>query len=129
MSNIFEKASKQKLRFVTSKGMISSEDLWDMSLQSLDIIAKKVNKEVKESAEESFITEKTTSNAEATLKLEMLKHVIAWRLDLKGKAANRLAKRAKIATLKSFIEAKSMQELGEKSSEDLQKMLADLQEE
>ena len=59
----------------------------------------------------------------------MLKHVIAWRLDLKGKAANRLAKKAKIATLKSFIEAKSMQELGEKSSEDLQKMLADLQEE
>ena len=41
MLNIFEKASKQKLRFVTSKGMISSEDLWDMSLQSLDIIAKK----------------------------------------------------------------------------------------
>ncbi len=54
--NIFENASKTKVRFETSKGEVSVEELWDLSLTSLDSIAKVISKELKEASEESFIS-------------------------------------------------------------------------
>ena len=128
MSTIFERLIKGKVRFQTGRGLLSAEDIYDLSLQALDTLAKKTNKELKNSEEESFINVKTTVNTEANLKMDFLKHVIAWKLELKDKAATRLAKNAKITALKSMIETKNMQELGEKSSADLNKMLAELQE-
>ena len=44
LTNLFEKASKMKLRFSTTKGVLSTEDLWDLSLESLDRIAKNLKR-------------------------------------------------------------------------------------
>ena len=60
---MFERASKLKLRFNTEKGMVTTEDLWDLPLLQrnavdLDSLAKNLNKAVKESGEESFVLKK-----------------------------------------------------------------------
>ncbi|RKZ35289.1 MAG: hypothetical protein DRQ49_19675, partial [Gammaproteobacteria bacterium] len=73
MTGLFERASKQKLRFNTAKGTIDTEDLWDLPLQSkknisLDLIAISLSKAVKESSEESFVEVKNTINKELELK-------------------------------------------------------------
>jgi hypothetical protein len=54
--DIFEKASREKLRFSTSQGQFSVEDLWNLPLTSpsgrsvnLYDIANGLNKELKES--------------------------------------------------------------------------------
>lgn len=43
VENIFEFATRNKVRF-SFKGLISVEDLWDLSLTNLDSIYKELNK-------------------------------------------------------------------------------------
>ena len=127
MKNIFERASKQKLRFATSKGQMAVEDLWDLSLQSLDTLAKKVNKQLKDEGEESFIEAKSTANTELNLKMDLLKYIIQYKLDLKDAAAKRTEKAAKLAQLKEIYADKANEELKEMSKEDLAKQIAELE--
>jgi hypothetical protein len=123
----FEKASRVKLRFTTSKGALSTEDLWDFSLTSLDTVAKAVNKELKNEAEESFISARTTSNTLMELRLEILKHIIAVKLAEKEATVLRTEKQAKIAQLKELAMHKANEQLSQKSLDEIQKMIAELE--
>ena len=38
MEQLFITASREKLRFASSKGLLTTEDLWSLSLTSLDAI-------------------------------------------------------------------------------------------
>lgn len=123
----FEKATKQKLRFNTTKGLLSVEDLWDLSLTSLDSIARSVNKALKEESEESFIAVKTAANTTQQLRLDILKYIIEVKLKEKEVAKTRAEKSAKIETLKALAASKEIEELGAKSLDDIQKMIAELE--
>lgn len=76
--NIFEEASRKKLRFSTSRiSGITVEDLWHMSLNELDGIAQSINRDIKASQEESFLSSKKTPITKGReLALEIVKHVI-----------------------------------------------------
>lgn len=126
---MFEKASKVKLRFSTSKGYLSVEDLWDLNLTSLDNIAKAVNKDLKASSEESFIATKTGADTILELKLEILKHIISVKLAERDKAKAATDRRAKITELKAIAASKHIEELGSKSLADINKMISDLENE
>jgi hypothetical protein len=105
MTNIFEQASRIKLRFPSTRGDLMAEHLWDLPLSSksgadLDTVAKSVNAALKECTEESFVAT-STSPAQAlhTLRLEIVKHIIAVRLDenkAKLEAADKAAKKARL---------------------------------
>lgn len=127
--SIFERASKQKLRFSTSKGSLSVEDLWDLSLESLDTIAVKIDQALQDSGTKSFIGKKNTENTKLTLQLEILKYIIQVKLDEKERKAKRVEKQAKLAQLQELYASKSNEELQSKSREEIQKMIADLEEE
>lgn len=81
--SIFEQATQQKLRFGSARGELTTEQLWDLPLQSknefdLDSVAKTVYTELKSRAEESFVTTSTDPRkARLELMLEVVKHVIA----------------------------------------------------
>lgn len=77
---MFEKAAKCKLRFQSSKGALSVEDLFDLSLTSLDNLAKDVNRQLKAEVEESFIEKKSQNSSDLELRLDILKHVIAYKV-------------------------------------------------
>jgi hypothetical protein len=117
--SIFEKASKAKLRFSTSRGQLSTEDLWDLSLESLDQIAINVDKQIETSGTKSFIGKRSTKNAELELALELLKHIISVKLAEKDAKAKRAEKSAKVAELKALIAEKSVEELRGKSTQEL----------
>lgn len=80
--NMFERASRVKLRFLSAKGALTVENLWDLPLQSttgmdLDTLAKATNATLKSASEESFVT--ISSNPlkeESELKLDILKHIL-----------------------------------------------------
>lgn len=128
MSN-FEKASKLKLRFSTNRGELSIEDLWDLSLESLDNIAKSINKQLKFESEESFIGKKSNINSVLELKMEILKHVINVKISEKEAKSQRAIKSAKLAQLKELANNKANEKFSDMSEEEINKMIDDLETE
>ena len=106
---IFEKATQEKFRYPSTKGLLTTEQLWELPLTaksgfSLDDVAKAVNAELKAIATESFVaTETNPVKATLETKLEVVKHVIAIRLAedqaAKAAAAKKLEKEKLLAVL------------------------------
>lgn len=124
-----KRASKQKLRFPGSKGPLSTEDLWELNLESLDTLAISIDKQLESTGTESFIGKRNTTNTLLELQLEILKHVIEFKLAEKDVKAKRAEKSIKIAKLKDALMEDENKELVSMSKEDKLKMLADLQAE
>lgn len=131
--NIFEQASKKKLRFNSVRGDLTTEQLWDIPLQSktgfdLDTIAKEVNRGIKASSEESFVSTKASPvKAGLELQLEILKHIIAYKLEAAEKAAKQVENAARRTKLLEALENKQNSELANMSAEDILKELEKLQ--
>lgn len=125
--DIFERASRAQLRFEVSKGLATTEDLWGLSLESLDKIAIKVNKALKEEeGTESFIGVKSKTQTQNQLRLDILKHIIDAKIKAKDAAAARAANQAKVSQLKELINKKAVTELENKSMDELQGLLGQL---
>lgn len=124
--SLFEQASRLKVRFDSSKGQLTTEDLWDLSLPSLDTIAKGVNKQLRTAQEESFINVKTPNDTILELKLELLKHVIAEKIAEKAARVNAEHKQQEIATLQGLLAEKHLEGLRAMSVDDMKARLAAL---
>lgn len=118
--NIFEKASKLKLRFEGGRGEFSVEDVWELSLQSLNTLAKAVNKKIQSEDEESFIpTNVRKAVTHNNLRLEILKHIIAVKVAEADAAKTRAEKADKTARLRELIASKQDEALKNKSLDEL----------
>lgn len=53
--NLFEMATRNKMRFPSTKGELSVEDLWDLSDKDLDVVYKKLKDQETKSSEESLL--------------------------------------------------------------------------
>lgn len=129
--DIFEQASRKKLRFNTSRGVLTTEDLWDAPLSSrdrfnLDDIAQDVNRKLKESEQESFVLKKSKSDEDQLLRLEIAKHIIAVKLEARSARENEKKTAEKRQAILNAIAEQEAQEVRSKSVEELQKMLEDL---
>jgi len=136
MSNVFEIATREKLRFDTSRGQVTVEDLWDMPLQgknqddfSLDEIAIALDKAIKEGGHTSFVSKKTRSTKILEIKLEVVKTIIEYNLQKIEDSKNRLDKKAKKEKLLALKAKKQDAALEELSEEDIDKQLAELENE
>lgn len=128
----FETAVRSKFRFETNRGLVSTEDLWDMRLSSrdgfnLDEIAKSLHKELKDQSDMvSFVSPALASNVLLQEKFEIVKHVIDVKLAERNAAEEAAKKSAKKQKLLEIIARKQDQELEGASVEDLQRMVNDL---
>ena len=125
VENIFEFASRNKVRF-PFKGMISVEDLWDLSLTNLDSIYKTLNKQVKQSEEESLLSTKASVNTELEVQIAIVKHIVSVKLSEKEAAEKASAKKAQKQKIMSIIATKQDEALQNSSIDDLKKMLDEL---
>lgn len=123
---MFEKASRLKLRYKIGSGIVNTEDLWDLSLENLDSLAKSLNKSLKEASEESFIQKKTSANSALELKFELVKFVIKTKLEEAEKVKTASEKRAKKQLLMEIIAKKELEGLSSKSADELRKELESL---
>lgn len=112
---MFEKATRQKLRFDTQRGLVTVEDLWDLPLTgnvSLNQIAIDLNRELKEAVETtSFVTPAEPADTELQLKFEIVKHVIATRIKERDEAKNSRATEAQRQKILEIIAQKKDAEL------------------
>lgn len=128
--NIFESATKKKLRFPSSSGLLSTEDLWDLPLLgdkrnsvNLDDIAKNLNKKIKESEEDSFVKKPSSVNSDLKLQFDVVKHIIDVKIEEDAKRADAAAKRERNERIMEIIERKQDQELESKSLDELKSLL------
>ena len=113
MENLFIMASRNKYRF-NYKGQQSVDDLWDMGLDALDSIYKSLNKELKNSNEESLLNTKTKATEETEAKIEIIKYIVATKQAEARAKVDAKAKREKLAKLyelKERLENKTMENM------------------
>lgn len=129
--NIFERASRKKLRFSSTRGDLTTEQLWDLPLQAnakssgataadLDKLARAVNTELKSIEEGSFVAlTPDPRKIDLELRLEILKHIIKSKLSDRAAAEERVAIAERKRKLYAALEAKEESELVGKSRADI----------
>lgn len=123
--NIFEYATRHALRF-PYKGSQSVEELWRLSLTELDTIYKTLNKQVKQSEEESLLSTKASVDTELEVQIAIVKHIVSVKLAEKEAAEKASVKKAQKQKIMSIIATKENEALQNSSIDDLQKMLDEL---
>lgn len=124
--NLFEVAVREKYRF-PYKGMISTEDLWDLSVNALDSIFKTLNKERKNADEESLLDVKDNVNTILENKIAIIKYVVNVK---QAEAAEKLLEREKKQQkqkIMNLIAKKQDETLENMSQEELLKKLSELE--
>lgn len=124
--NIFEYAARNKVRF-PFRGLISVEDLWDLSLANLDSIYKSLNKQAKQSDEESLLSTKTNVDTELDIKINIVKYIVSTKLEERRTRENETMKKIQKQKIMSAIAAKEDEALQNSSIEDLKKMLNNIE--
>lgn len=133
-NEIFAKVTKAKVRFPSSKGgTITVEDLWDLSLDSLDAVAKALYTKIKANeGAVSFINGNSGKDKKLEIEedsLEVVKYVIETKIaerDAKAKSAKR---RQELAFLKEVQANKNADAMKSMTADELAKKIAELEAE
>lgn len=130
MNNIFEQASRLKLRFYSPKGLLSVEDLWDLPLTgsgaNLDNVARGLHRQLKNDDDVSFVLKERKSDETIQLKFDLVKHIIDVRLTENAAAAAVQANKERKQKLLAILEQKEDQSLQTLSADELRKMINEL---
>lgn len=130
--NLFEYAARTKLRFPSSRGELTVEQLWDVPLRSkddfnLNAVAKLVNNNLKAVSEENFVeTTKTAQHTKLEATFEIVKHIIDVKLAEEADAKNRADKKLEKEKLLKILGEKQDGKLSELSENELKKRIAAL---
>lgn len=128
--NIFEAATKKKLRINTIKGNLSIEQLWDVPMSndqfSLDLIAQELYKRINKEANKSFVTDESIINENDKLRFDLVLHIIKVRKEELNRAKNAALIKAKKQRIMEAIKQKENEQFNEVSLDELQKMLENL---
>ena len=133
IENLFQLASRQKFRFQSIKGELTTEQLWDLPLTArggfnLDEVAKQVAAELKAAGEESFVQKKSNpAKSKLEAKLEIVKHIIAVKLEDAEKAAKASQNQEERQRLLAVLNRKQDAALEELTPEQIQARLAELE--
>lgn len=125
MAANFELASRNHYRFPFN-GMISTDDLWELNVQQLDSIFKKLNAQVKQSEEESLLASPSKENIDLMNKIEIIRHIVAYKQAQRMEAESAVARAQQRARIEEVLFERENAELRNKSPEELRAMLDQL---
>lgn len=123
--NLFEVATRNKYRY-PYKGMITTEDLWDLPVEELDRIYKYLNGEAKKAKEESLLEEKNAGDQVLSNKIEIIKYIVSIKQEEKKERVSAAERKLRKQHLLEVLARKEDQALESSSIEDLKKMLEEL---
>jgi len=124
--NIFENATRKNFQFASAVGNLNVIQLWDLPLTStrsanLNDVAKAINTQLKAEEEESFVTvSRNTKKVELEAKLEIVKHIIAVKLQENASRVDAAEKAKRREQLLELIAKKKDQELESRSIEEIE---------
>ena len=127
---IFKKASKKKLRFSTNRGVLSVEQLWDLSKDEIRQLVIKAREAAKKSSGEvndselSFLDAPAKTKAtDDELRFEILKDIYLTKKSAEEKAQKKAEIKRNNQKLLELIARKQDEALEKKSIKELEKML------
>lgn len=110
---LFEMATISKLRFPSTKGELSVEDLWDLSDKDLDVVYKNLKDQEVKSSEESLLDDANV-DPKLTAAIGIVKYIFT------TKRNERLAEKERIN--KKLTQRKYIDALSKKQDEAIEKM-------
>lgn len=119
----FKEASRQKLRFQTSKGLLTTEQLWDLSLADLDELAVSLEEEHKQSGKKSFLTTRSVKDKTAKLKFNVVYDVLISKSEELQEATQKAEDKEHNKKIIALIADKENEDLRGKSKKQLEAML------
>lgn len=130
MANLFETASRLKFRY-PYKGVITTEDLWDLSLSQFDVVYKALIKEFNTiDGKDSLLSTKSSDyyayKNEVEMKIEIVRYIFNRKMDESEAARHDAEKAAKKQHILEVLAAKQENALQNMSEDELKKMLDDL---
>ena len=124
---MYKKALRTKLRFSTSKGKLTTEDLFDLSLADLNNLAIALDKKLSETPRKSFISDITPDTQEDELRFNIVKDIITLKLAERNAAQNAKAKAVEKAQLLEILHRKKNEALENLSVAEIEAKLASLE--
>ena len=125
--NIFEYAVRNKLRF-SYKGLLTVEDLWDLTLKDLDAIYKQLKGQMKVNEEESLMTSKSKADTVLEMQIEIVKYIFAEKEAAQQKAKKAAENRKQREKLMRILAEQEEKDLRGKSADELRAMIAELED-
>lgn len=120
---MFEEATRNKYRFPSNVGMVSVEDLWDLPAPHLDAIFKKLNKQLKQSEEESLLITTSDADKETEDKIAIVKHIFLTKTFEANDRLQAKERKEKKQYLLSLLQQKQDETYKSKSVEELQELI------
>lgn len=127
VEKMFEVATRCKYRF-PYKGLVSVEDLWDLSVGNLDLIFKQLNSQVKQAKEESLLNTRTKEDETLDMQIAIVRYIVSVKLEEDALKLKAREQREKKQRLMSILADKQDAELQGKSVDEIKAMLAELGE-
>lgn len=124
---MYKKALRTKLRFSTTKGKLTTEDLFDLSLTDLNNLAIALDKKLSETPRKSFISDLTPDTQEDELRFNIVKDIITLKLVERNAAQNAKAKAAEKAQLLEILHRKKNEALENLSVAEIEAKIAELE--
>lgn len=119
----FKEASRQKLRIQTNRGLLSVEQLWDLSIDELDTLAVALEEEHKKSGKKSFLVKNTTKDKTAKLRFDVVLEVLNAKSDEAQATIEALEIKEHNKKIMGLILEKKDNQLKGKSLKELESML------
>ena len=124
---MYKKALRTKMRFSTTKGKLTTEDLFDLSLVDLNNLALVLDKKLSETPRKSFISDIAPDTQEDELRFNIVKDIITLKLAERNAAQNAKAKAAEKAQLMEILHRKKNEALENLSVAEIEAKLAELE--
>jgi len=122
MNDLFKKATRMKLRF-NFKGQTSVEDLWDLTIQSLNAVYQGLSSEAKALENDSLLEIKSRELETNELKRAIVKYIFSVKTEERKKLEDDAAIAQKRHRIMDIIDQKQYAELANMPIEELEKML------
>lgn len=119
----FKLASQQKLRFQTTKGGLSTEQLWDLSIVDLDALAVSLESQYETSGKKSFVVKKSAKDKETKLKFDVALDILNTKVELLQAETEAQENKEHNKKILTIIADKKDESLKGKSVKELEKML------
>lgn len=123
--NLFEMATRNKLRFSSTKGELSVEDLWDLSEKDLDVVYKNLKEQEIKSSEESLLDD-VNVDPKLTAAIGIVRYIFTTKRNEKIAEKERIDKKLKQKKYIDALSRKQDEAIENMSEAELQAMIDSL---
>ncbi len=126
MADIFFNAVKNKYRFPSKRGNLTTEQLFDLNMESLDEIYSELSARLEAMPKKSLLAPRSDESDELKEKVAVIEAVFAYKMALREKARKAEENRLQKQKLLALLEKKKDAALEGMSEEEILRKLAEL---